>query len=238
MPASPPRLSVIIPAYNEAARLPTTLERVWDFLQAQPWTSEIMVVDDGSQDATGAVTRRFGEGKAVRLLQPGHQGKGGAVREGMLKAEGDALLLCDADLATPIEDVTPLLAALDAGADIAIGSRAVRGSVLHVRQPLYRELMGRAGNLLIQAAVLPGLHDTQCGFKLFHRAVAREVFSRLELTGMSFDIEALTIARRLSYSIVEVPVHWSHQPGSKLRLVRDYGGALRDLVRIRRLHPP
>ena len=238
MPQSSPSpfLSVVIPAYNEETRLPATLQRVWDYLQSNACDSEIVVVDDGSTDGTREVVRAFGEGKPVRLLTPGHQGKGGAVRSGMLAAEGRYALMTDADLSTPMEDLAGLLAAAEEGYDVAIGSRALRDSVLEVRQPRYRELMGRTGNLLIQAFLLPGLHDTQCGFKLFRRDAAREVFSRSVMDGVSFDIEVLYLARRLGYRIKEVPVHWAHRSGSKVRLVRDYGATLLDLGRIRRIH--
>ena len=155
---------------------------------------------------------------------------------GMLAAEGEYVLMTDADLCTPMEDLDGLLSAMGEGYDVAIGSRAVRGSVLEVRQPRYREMLGRTGNILIQAVLLPGLHDTQSGFKLFRREAAREIFSRSVMNGMSFDIEVLYLARRLGYRIKELPIHWSHQPGSKMRLVRDYGGTLRDLWKIRRIH--
>lgn len=236
MTVSTPYLSIVIPAYNEEVRLPGSLDRLWSYCQAQPYATEILVVDDGSADHTPQIVRDFGADKPVRLLSSGHQGKGGAVRQGMLAAAGDAILMTDADLSTPIEDVTGLLEALAEGYDVAIGSRAIAGSVLNVRQPFYREMLGRGGNLLIQALLLPGLHDTQCGFKLFRREAAREIFRRSVMSGVSFDIEALYLARRLGYRIKEVPVHWSHRPGSKMRLIRDYGGTLRDLLTIRRLH--
>lgn len=232
-----PYFSIIIPAYNEAERLPHTLQVLWDFLRAQPYTAEIVVVDDGSADETADIARRFGEGRAVRVLTPGHQGKGGAVRSGMLAAAGRCLLMTDADLCTPIEDVAPLMAALEAGADLAIGSRALAGSVLEVRQPFHRQSMGRMGNLAIQLLLLPGIHDTQCGFKLFRRDAARDIFSRTTLQRWSFDIEVLYIARQRGYRMAEVPIRWSHRPGSKLHLVRDYLATLRDLFVIRRRHP-
>jgi dolichyl-phosphate beta-glucosyltransferase len=194
------------------------------------------VVDDGSTDATPQIVREFGKEYPARLVPSDHQGKGGAVRQGMLAGRGEFLLLTDADLSTPIEDLERLLPPVREGHDVAIGSRALRGSVLEVRQPFHREMMGRGGNLLIQALLLPGLHDTQCGFKLFRRDAAREVFSRSVMNGVSFDVEILFLARRLGYRIAEVPVHWAHRPGSKMRLVRDYGGTLRDLFVIRRLH--
>ena len=231
-----PYLSVVIPAYNEEARLPATLERIASFLETRPYPWEILVVDDGSRDKTPEVVRDFGRDRPVRLLASDHQVKGGAVRQGMLDAAGEAILMTDADLCTPIEAVEALLRAVEEGYDVAIGSRAVPGSVLTVRQPAYRELLGRGGNLLIQGLLLPGLHDTQCGFKLFRRHAAREVFRRSVMSGVSFDIEVLYLARRLGYRIKELPIHWSHQPGSKMRLIRDYGGTLRDLLTIRRLH--
>ncbi|MBW3624889.1 MAG: glycosyltransferase family 2 protein [Armatimonadetes bacterium] len=232
----PPSLSIVIPAYNEEARLPATLETVWSYLRTRPYPADILIVDDGSRDATPRIVSEFGRDKPVRLLSSGHRGKGGAVRQGMLAAEGDFILMTDADLSTPIEDLEPLLRAATEGYDVVIGSRALKDSTLIVRQPFYREMMGRTGNLLIQTLLLPGIHDTQCGFKLFRRDAAREIFSRSVMSGMSFDIEVLYLARRLGYTIKEMPVRWSHRPGSKMRLVRDYGGTLRDLVKIRRLH--
>ena len=246
MSSPKPYLSVVIPAYNEAERLPATLERIGTYLGRQPYRSEIVVVDDGSTDATGEVVKAFGTsgevseafgaGGSVHLLSPGHQGKGGAVRSGMLAAAGELILMTDADYCTPIADVEPLIRAIEGGCDVAIGSRAVAGSVLEVRQPLYREWLGRAGNLLIQAMLLPGIHDTQCGFKLFRRQAAREIFSRSVMDGISFDVEVLFLARRLGWAIREVPIHWSHIPGSKIRIARDARSMLRDLLRIRRMH--
>jgi dolichyl-phosphate beta-glucosyltransferase len=230
-----PYLSIVIPAYNEEARLPHTLEEVWRFLQSQPYAGEIIVVDDGSDDATVEIARAFGEGKPVRVLSPGHQGKGGAVRAGMLAASGRFALMTDADLCTPLEDAQGLLAAMDRY-DVAIGSRALPASVLEVRQPIYRELMGRTGNRIIQALLLPGIRDTQCGFKLFRREAAQAVFSRSVMNGVSFDIEVLYLAQQLGYRIAEVPIHWSHRAGSKIHIVRDYFRTLRDLLTIRRLH--
>jgi dolichyl-phosphate beta-glucosyltransferase len=181
------------------------------------------------------IARAFAEGKPVQVLSPGHQGKGGAVRTGMLAAKGDYVLMTDADLCTPLEDVQGLLAAMDRH-EVAIGSRALPASELEVRQPIYRELMGRTGNRIIQAVLLPGIRDTQCGFKLFRREAARAVFSRSVMNGVSFDIEALYLAQRLGYRIAEVPIHWSHRAGSKIHIVRDYLRTLRDLFTIRRLH--
>lgn len=193
-------------------------------------------MDDGSADATLKIGQEFAQGKAAQVLSPGHQGKGGAIRSGMMAATGDYVLMTDADLSTPLECVEDLLAAMDAGFDVAIGSRALKESVLTVRQPPYREMMGRAGNRIIQTALLPGIQDTQCGFKLFRRAAAREIFSRSVLNGVSFDIEVLYLARQLGFRIKEVPVRWAHKSGSKVRIVRDYLATLRDLFLIRRLH--
>jgi dolichyl-phosphate beta-glucosyltransferase len=232
----PPHLSIVIPAYNEAQRLPKTLATIDAYLQEQPFRGEIVVVDDGSQDATLEIARKFAEGRPARVLSPGHQGKGGAVRAGMLAAEGEWVLMTDADLCTPLEDAGALLAAAQEGFDVAIGSRALPDSMLQIRQPFYREWMGRVGNKIIQAVLLPGIRDTQCGFKLFRREAAREIFSRSLMNGWSFDIEALYLARRLGYRICEAPVHWSHRAGSKLRIGRDYLGTLRDLFVIRDLH--
>lgn len=232
-----PFLSIVIPAYNEEKRLPRSLEAIWAFLQRQPYTSEIVISDDGSRDATVKIARQFGEGKPLLVLSDGeNRGKGWAVRRGMLAARGQNVLFTDADLATPIEEVGKLLAARDEGYDVAIASRGLRESVLEVREPWYRELLGRAGNLLIQAVAVPGIWDTQCGFKLFSREACRDVFSRSVLDSICLDVELLYLARRMGYRIKEVPVRWRHDPDSRMRLLRESYRMLRDLARLRLIH--
>jgi dolichyl-phosphate beta-glucosyltransferase len=242
----PPVLSIVVPAYNEAARIVPTLETTARYLQARgsKASCEILVVDDGSSDDTAEVASAWAAGHPglLRVLRyERNRGKGYAVRHGVLWARGKRILFMDADLATPIEEIEKLEAALDAGADIAIGSRPLRESRLLVRQPWYRELLGRTFNKVVQIMATPGIQDTQCGFKLLDAQAAREVFGRCVLDGFSFDVEALFLARRLGLSIAEVPVRWAHQPGSAVmdsRVAYLLSGLrmLGDLARIRWTH--
>ena len=226
-----PALSVVIPAYNEALRLPATLARVRGHLVAQGVDHEVLVIDDGSTDGTAAVAGAAGDQVRVLRHEP-NRGKGYSVRRGMLAARGSRRLMTDADLSTPIEELANLEAALDRGFDIAIGSRAVAGSRVEVHQPAYREAMGRAFNALVQALLLPGLHDTQCGFKLFTGEAADAAFSACRLDGFSFDVEALYAARRRGLRIAEVPVVWRNDAASRVSLGGG-GAAFVDLLRIR-----
>ncbi|MBS1724670.1 MAG: glycosyltransferase family 2 protein [Armatimonadetes bacterium] len=229
-----PHLAVIIPAYNEEERIGPTLERVREYLSTQAYEWCVLVVSDGSKDRTvGIVSEMAAQDPRFTIIdsQP-NRGKGFVVRKGFLLAEADLLLLSDADLASPIEEVEKLMERMPA-ADIAIGSRPLKESNLEVRQPWHREMLGRAFNFAVQLLAIKGIHDTQCGFKLFKRDVAREVFVRCKLDGFSFDFEALMAARDLGYSIAEVPVRWRHQEGSKVVLMRDGPRMLRDLVKLR-----
>jgi dolichyl-phosphate beta-glucosyltransferase len=230
---SPPTLSVVIPAFNEALRLPATLARVREHLAARGVAHEILVVDDGSSDATADVARAGGD--VVRLLRhEPNRGKGYAVRRGMLAATGERRLMTDADLSTPIEELARLEAEIDRGFDVAIGSRAVAGARIEVRQPAYREAMGRLFNVLVQALLLPGLSDTQCGFKLFTAAAAEAAFRACRLDGFCFDAEALYVARRHGLRIAEVPVVWRNDAATRVG-IGGGGAAFLDLVRIRLL---
>ena len=223
---------MIIPAYNEAKRLPPTLGAIRRFLDGWGRPYEILVVDDGSTDETAARAREAG-GKALTLLVNGrNRGKGHSVRRGMLAATGEVRLMTDADLSTPIEEFPRLLSRLDDGHEIAIGSRALPESRVEVRQPWYRESLGRFFNLLVRLLALPGLHDTQCGFKLFTAAAARQAFEPARLDGFSFDVETLFIARRRGLKIAEVPVTWRNDAATRVGLARG-GQAFLDLLRIR-----
>ncbi len=218
-----PQLSVIIPAYNEEKRLPTTLESVHKFLTDSERSFEIIVVDDGSSDGTKDVVNAFaGEHCGIRLIthRP-NQGKGYSVRAGMLKAEGDLLLLDDADGASPIEELIRLEEAIQGGADVAIGSRAKPGNETVVRALSHRKHMGNTFNLVVQKLVLSGIYDTQCGFKLFKRDVAGQLFSLATLNRYAFDVEILFLARLKGYKIAEVPINWTNVEGSKINLVTD-----------------
>jgi dolichyl-phosphate beta-glucosyltransferase len=226
-------LSVVIPAYNEARRLPATLARLRQHLAARGRACEILVVDDGSSDGTAEVAGATGEAVRVLRHEP-NRGKGFAVRRGMLAATGERRLMTDADLSTPIEELAKLEAEIDRGFDVAIGSRAVAGARIEVHQPAYRETMGRAFNVLVQALLLPGLHDTQCGFKLFTAGAAAAAFSASRLDGFSFDVEALYVARLRGLRIAEVPVVWRNDDATRVSLGGG-GAAFLDLFRIRLL---
>jgi dolichyl-phosphate beta-glucosyltransferase len=226
---------VIVPAFNEEERIRPTLERLAEYYGAQDYDWDVTVVSDGSADDTNEIVKEFAlHHPAFRLLAyyP-NKGKGYAVRRGMLEAQGALVLFCDADLATPQEETEKLLPHMEDGADVAIGSRPLKESRLEKRQPIHRELMGRLFNKLVQMLAIRGIDDTQCGFKMFRREVARDVFSRCELDGFSFDFEALMVARDLGYRIDEVPIRWMHQEGSKVVLLRDGPRMLRDLVKLR-----
>lgn len=228
-------MGVIVPAFNEEARIASSLRRIVEYYSTQKYTWHVTVISDGSSDGTDALVSEFAaQHPEISLItyQP-NRGKGYAVRRGMLEVEGDLLLFCDADLATPQEETEKLLAHIELGADIAIGSRPMRESRLERRQPWYRELFGRLANGLVQLLAIRGIQDTQCGFKLFQRDVARDVFKRCTMDGFSFDLEALMVARDLGYRIDEIPIRWSHQEGSKVVLMRDGPRALRDLIILR-----
>ncbi len=231
MSADQPRpfLSVVIPAYNEENRLGPTIIRIKEYLAAQNYTSEILVVDNASQDKTIEVAKAGG----VAVMEEPRRGKGAAVRTGMLAARGEYILFSDADLSTPIEEVEKLLDTIRAGYDVAIASRALPESKLVKRQPWYREMVGRLGNVLVRLMAVRGIADTQCGFKLFPRAVARRIFPAQRLTGAAFDVEVLFIAQHAGLKIAELPVTWIDSPDTRFSRVRDSLDALKDLFRIR-----
>lgn len=230
-----PHLSVVVPAYNEEVRIGPSLERLSEYYGGQPYPWDVIVVSDGSKDRTAEIVAEFAKSHPnFRLIdsQPNH-GKGFVVKKGMLEATGDWILFCDADLATPQEETEKLLEHMRQGADVAIGSRPMKDSKLEIRQPWYREFLGRCFNKAVKILAIKGIDDTQCGFKMFTRKAAQDVFARCTLDGFSFDFEALMIARDLGYRIDEVPIRWSHQEGSKVVLLRDGPRMLRDLVKLR-----
>jgi dolichyl-phosphate beta-glucosyltransferase len=231
--AAVPEVSVVIPAYNEAGRiLPTLLSRLHHFASRR-LSHEILVVDDGSRDATAALVREVARRlTSVRLIcLPSNLGKGAAVRAGVRNATGELVLVEDADGATPIAEFESLRAAIDGGADLAIGSRQPSEHT-HVERRLKRWLMGRTFALLVNGWAVPGIADTQCGFKLFRSEVARRIFSLQRLNGFAFDVEALRIARVLGFRVSEVPINWADVAGSKVNLVRDSLRMLWDVFRV------
>jgi dolichyl-phosphate beta-glucosyltransferase len=229
-------VSVVIPAYNEAARLPVTLQRIYEYLSRRSLPFEIIVVDDGSSDETAAIAEEFvlrqGVGRVLRNSV--NRGKGFSVKRGVLKARGQYILFSDADLSTPIEELEKLLrASTDQHCDIAIASRAQRESDIRVCQPWYRKLAAQVFNIFVQLLVLPGIKDTQCGFKCFRGAAARRIFSQQRLTGFGFDVEILYVARKAAYAVQEVPVVWANSEKSRVRIKRDAARMFFDILRIR-----
>ncbi len=216
-------LSVIIPAYNEERRLPQTLESVYQFLSGRGRGFEIVIVDDGSHDNTADLVSEYSKSHPeVRLVsyQP-NKGKGYAVRAGMMAALGDALLINDADGSSPIEEVERLERALSSGFDVAIGSRAKPDKERQVQALLHRKFIGNTFNAIVQSLVLPGFYDTQCGFKLFNKQAAKDIFSVNRIDGFGFDVEVLYIARMRGYKIEEVAINWANMEGSKVNVLVD-----------------
>lgn len=229
-----PFLSIIIPAYNEENRLPRTLEQIFAFLDQQPYTAEVLIVENGSNDRTYEIAEKFAvQRKRLYLYKEEQRGKGNAVRRGMLEAKGEYRFLCDADLSMPIEEVNKFLPPQLNDFDIAIGSREAPGAVRY-NEPSYRHLTGRAFNGLINLLLLPDLQDTQCGFKCFHANVVNKIYSCQTLTGWSFDVEILFIARRKGYRIHEVPINWYFNADSKVSVLKDSWKMFQDLLIIRR----
>ena len=231
--ADAPLLSVVIPAHNEESRLPGTLEAVFAFLDAQPYSSQVVVVENGSQDRTLEIAQSFvGGHPSLIVLQDCRRGKGLAVRRGMLEATGQFRFLCDADLSMPIAEVNRFIPPMRDGFDVAIGSREAPGSV--VNQPASRRRIGRVFNAIVRLLALPGLRDTQCGFKCFKAETAEDVFKYQKLDGMAFDVEVLWIARQRGYRVVEVPITWNFDADSRVRLFRDSMRMILELMTIRR----
>lgn len=229
-------LSVVIPAYNEARRLGPTLDRVAAYLGGRGVDYEIVVVDDGSTDATAELVSRH-PAPGLRLVrQPENRGKGAALRAGVAAAAGARVLLTDADLSTPIADLERLEPRFAAGADLVLGSRAARGARIDRHQPLYRELMGKTFNRIIRLLGVRGIGDTQCGFKLLSGAAARDLFPRLTIDGFAWDVELVWLARRRGFRVDEVGVSWADSADSRVHPVRDSARMLRDVVRMRLRH--
>jgi glycosyltransferase involved in cell wall biosynthesis len=237
-----PRLSIVIPAYNEAQRLPGTLDEIAGFLASKPYLSEIIVANDGSEDETSVIARGYRCSPVeIRVLDLLHRGKAAAVRDGVVAARGDFVLFTDADLSTPILYADDLLDALEGGADVAIGSRE-GAQARRIGEPIYRHLMGRVFNIMVQLLAVPGINDTQCGFKAYTRPAGRSIFRRTRLhvrkrvrgpMVTAFDVETLYIARRMNLRIVEIPVSWTHASGSKVNPILDSARMFRDVLQVR-----
>lgn len=215
-----PYLSVIIPAYNEADRIPKTLLDIDRRLSAAPYSYEIIVVNDGSRDRTAEVVERMKQ--AVRNLKlidnAENKGKGGAVRQGMLLAGGAVRLFADADNSTPVDQFEKMTPLFKEGCGVVIGSRSVKGAKLDPPEPLFRRIIGKALNLAVQALILPGIYDTQCGFKAFTEDAAKRVFAASRVAGWGFDVEALALAKAMGYRIAEVPVYWKNDARSHVKM--------------------
>ena len=229
-----PYLSIIIPAYNEAKRLPQTLVDIDYRLQDVDFSYEIIVVDDGSKDATAEAAKKFSE--LIRNLRiitnEENKGKGGVVKQGMLEARGHIRLFTDADNSTSIEQFRKMLPYFKEGYDVVFGSRGIKGAKLEPPQPFYKRFLGNIGNLIIQILLLPGIKDTQCGFKAFTEEVAQKIFSLTRINRWAFDVEALALAKNLGYKIKEVPIIWKNDPESKVKLI-SYLQVLIEVLKIR-----
>jgi dolichyl-phosphate beta-glucosyltransferase len=231
----PVTYSIVVPAYNESARIGATLERALSYSAEHGWNAEIVVVDDGSTDTTPEIVRGLARKyPALRLLQnPGNRGKGYSVRNGMLHAHGEILLFSDADFSSPIEEAGKLFAALAEGADIAIGSRWLKTELQTRKQPLHRQLFGRMFNLALRLVLGLRFKDTQCGFKAFSRRAAGSIFPLQNIDRWGFDPELLYLARKFGFKVVEVPVAWAHRDGTRLNPLRDGISMLGEMLRIR-----
>jgi len=230
---SSPYLSIIIPAYNEEHRLPTTLGEINRFLEKQSFSAEVLVIENGSQDRTFQIADEFArQHPQFRTIREEKRGKGRAIKRGMLEASGQFCFMCDADLSMPVDEITRFLPPLLSDFDIAIGSREAPGAMRY-HEPIYRHLGGRMINLIIRLFALPGLQDTQCGFKCFRAAAAEDLFGSLTLDGWSFDIELLYVARKRGCRIVEIPIPWYFRAESKVNLFHDTLQMVLDILTIR-----
>lgn len=226
-------LSIVIPVFNEEKRLPKTFEKLFAFLRQQPYQSEVIVVENGSQDRTLEIAMQYAQiYPQLKVMQVDGRGKGLAVQHGILAARGEYRFMCDADFSMPVSEINRFLPPALTGYDIAIASREAPGAVRY-NEPHYRHIIGRIYNGLIRLLALPGLHDTQCGFKCFRAAVAEELFKLQTLNGWSFDVELLFIARMKGYTVVELPIPWYFNSESKVSVLRDSLRMALDLLTIR-----
>ncbi|HEX8713252.1 MAG TPA: dolichyl-phosphate beta-glucosyltransferase [Terracidiphilus sp.] len=230
-----PNYSIVIPAYNEAGRIPATLHAVVECIRQKGWSAEVIVVDDGSRDATAEVVRAIAAtAPEIRLMQnPGNRGKGYSVRSGLLNALGEVVMFTDADLSSPMEEAQGLFDAIANGADIAIGSRWLETKRQTIRQPLYRQFFGRCFNGVTRLVMGLPFADTQCGFKAFTRAAAQTVFQLQTIERWGFDPEILFIALKRGYRIQEVPVSWAHDERSRVSYLKDGMKMLQEIAIVR-----
>jgi len=229
-----PFLSIVVPAYNEEARLPASLQAIAAFVEQQSYAVEVVIVDNNSTDSTHTIAQEFAsEQPYMRVLFEKTQGKGAAVRTGMLAARGQYRFICDADLSMPIEEVQKFLPPQLSGYDIAIASREAPGAVRY-NEPWYRHLMGRVFNTIVRLFAVPGFQDTQCGFKMFRDAVAEDVFPLQTMNGWSFDVEVLYAAQRRGYKIVEVPINWYYKDNTRIHPIHDSIDMFVEVFKIRR----
>jgi glycosyltransferase involved in cell wall biosynthesis len=228
-----PALSLVIPAYNEQARLPYTLAEIEAFIRRERLECEVIVVDNGSRDATSAVVQQAsGTFPGLRLLRTDRRGKGRAVRTGVLAARGDVVLFADADLSWSVEDLARFPPLVGESSPVVIGSREGLGA-RRIGEPGYRHVMGRVFNRVVQALAVPGIEDSQCGFKAFRADAARAVFSRQRIDGFGFDVEVLYLARHLGFDVRVVPLRWEHKENSRVAPISDTLGMLSDVLRVR-----
>ncbi len=230
-----PFLSIVLPAHNEEERLPETLRQVEQFICSQPYEIEVVVVENASSDRTLELANAFAANyRNTLVIHEERPGKGLAVKRGMLAASGEYRFFCDVDFSMPIDQIIKFLPPQLNSVEIAIASREARGAIRY-GEPLYRHLIGRVFNWIVWILVLPGINDTQCGFKCFSAKASKELFPLQTIDGWSFDVEVLAIARQLGYQIVEVPIPWYYQPQSKVHITRDLKRTLMELFKIRKI---
>ena len=226
-------LSIIVPAYNEEKRLPSSLPQIIQFVRDQDYPAEVIVVDDGSTDGTAEIVKKYQkEASFISLMQVDHGGKGHAVKAGMKMANGEYLFLCDSDLSMPIKEVTKFLPPALDGYDLAIASREIEGAHRY-DEPAYRHLMGRVFNLIVRLMAVHGIHDTQAGFKCFRRHAAHQLFPLQTISGWGFDVEILFVAQRHGMQIVEVPINWYYADRSQVKPIQDTYNMFREVLKVR-----
>lgn len=230
-----PFLSVIIPAYNEAERISSSLDSALEYLETQPYTYEILVVDDGSTDDTVRVVKNYVPKVQILTGEP-NKGKGYAVRRGMIQAKGQIRLFTDADFSTPLKEVEKLLSVISDNQPIVIGSRRLDRTLVKKHQPWYRELIGIIGNKIISTLLFGGIEDTQCGFKALTASATMDIFPTMKIDGFGFDVELLYLAKRQGIRITQIPVEWFNDERSRLNPIRDSIRTFQEVISIKRLH--